>query len=149
MDLSRTVGWFTSIYPVRLQLPRRWNRRSDQIGKRATAVDSRTGHWLSVCHDTSQANGCGSRPGASKFSSTTLANSIRWWTVSRLFGFADEPTGPWHASERARRRYLIEINCLVVNGRLELWWTYSPNRHLPETIENSPGGVHLASARDH
>ena len=44
---------------------------------------------------------------------------------SKLFRFAAESTGPWH-SRKQRRRHALEINCLVVGGRLELWWTYSP-----------------------
>src|SRR5262249_49104943 len=32
---------------------------------------------------------------------------------------------PWH-SPRQRRRHALEINCLVIGGRLELSWTYNP-----------------------
>ncbi len=43
------------------------------------------------------------------------------------FQFRAESTGPWH-SPRQRRRHALEINSLVIGGRLELWWTYSAKR---------------------
>jgi non-ribosomal peptide synthase protein (TIGR01720 family) len=58
---------------------------------------------------------------------------------SRLFSFASEPIGPWH-SPLAIRRHLLEVNCLVINGQLEIGWTYSLNRHRPQTIEHIAQG---------
>jgi len=47
---------------------------------------------------------------------------------SSLFCFADESTGPWH-SPKQKRRQALETNCVVLNGRLELWWTYNQQLH--------------------
>ena len=53
VDLSRTVGWFTSIFPVRLELPdgaRKGSaRRNIEVGEGATPKNSATRHWISAC----------------------------------------------------------------------------------------------------
>jgi non-ribosomal peptide synthase protein (TIGR01720 family) len=52
---------------------------------------------------------------------------------SELFGVAQEDTGlPF--SPLGARAHLIELNALVVEGRLRLNWTYSPAVHKCETI---------------
>lgn len=45
--------------------------------------------------------------------------------ASRLFRFAAQSTGPWH-SPKQRRRHALEVNCQVIGGRLELYWSYNP-----------------------
>jgi amino acid adenylation domain-containing protein/non-ribosomal peptide synthase protein (TIGR01720 family) len=133
VDLSRTVGWFTSIYPVRLQLP------DGGIGELIKSVKEQL--------RSIPARGIGYGLQRYLAADPLLRNETepqilfnylgRFDQVvsgSRLFGFSEETTGPWH-SPRARRRYLLEVNSLVMNGRLEFSWIYSPNRHLPQTIE--------------
>ena len=50
LDLSRTAGWFTSIFPVRLELPEHRRGlaagRDAEIGKRAAAKNSATRNWI-------------------------------------------------------------------------------------------------------
>jgi non-ribosomal peptide synthase protein (TIGR01720 family) len=55
---------------------------------------------------------------------------------SRLFGFAPESTGSWYGA-RTRRPHLLEVNALVLDGRLELRWSYSARAHRRETIERA------------
>ena len=54
---------------------------------------------------------------------------------SQLLSLAPESSGPWH-SPLQRRRHALEMNSLVIDGRLEVWWTYSERLHKAETIEN-------------
>jgi non-ribosomal peptide synthase protein (TIGR01720 family) len=133
VDLSRTVGWFTSIYPVRLQAP---------VGGTAEWIKSVKEQLRSV---PARGIGYGLQrylAGDGQLSSSpepqVLFNYLGQFDQvvggSRLFGFANEPIGPWH-SPLARRRHLLEVNCLVVNGQLELGWTYSENRNRANTIE--------------
>jgi amino acid adenylation domain-containing protein/non-ribosomal peptide synthase protein (TIGR01720 family) len=51
-----------------------------------------------------------------------------------LFGWLDESPGPLE-SPRRKRRYLIEINGRICEGRLQMTWTYSRNLHKRSTIE--------------
>jgi non-ribosomal peptide synthase protein (TIGR01720 family) len=133
VDLSRTVGWFTSIYPVRLELPDGgFDELIKSVKKQLRSIPARgIGYGLQryLAADPLLRN---------ETEPQILFNYLgRFDQVvngSRLFGFAGETTGPWH-SPRARRRYLLEVNSLVMNGRLEFSWIYSPNRHRPQTIE--------------
>ena len=43
---------------------------------------------------------------------------------SELFRFARESSGPWHSAKQ-HRRFPLEINSMVLGGRLEMSWTYS------------------------
>jgi non-ribosomal peptide synthase protein (TIGR01720 family) len=131
INLSRTVGWFTSIYPVRLQMT------EQGIGEQIKSIKEQV-HAL-------PARGIGYglqrylRPDPMlRPEPQILFNYFGQFDQvvrgSGLFAFAEEGTGAWH-SPQARRRYLIEINSLVKNGRLEVAWTYSSNRHVSTTIE--------------
>ena len=47
---------------------------------------------------------------------------------SKMFRMAREGSGPWH-SPKQRRRYLLEVNSLVIDGSLKLWWTSNQSGH--------------------
>ncbi len=127
-DLSRTVGWFTSISPVRLQLPETqttWQpgdalksvkEQLRQVPKRGVGY----GILKYLNRESSLANG---------FEPAMVFNYLGQFDQvvadSRLFRFAAESTGPWH-SPRQRRRHALEINCQIIGGQLELCWTYNP-----------------------
>ena len=53
---------------------------------------------------------------------------------SSLFGLAGESSGPIH-SLRGNRSRLLELNGVIVGGRLRLDWTYSENVHRRATVE--------------
>ena len=53
---------------------------------------------------------------------------------SDLFRLGADSAGAWH-SPRALRTHTLEINCLVVGGRLEARWSYSENLHDAATVE--------------
>src|SRR5262249_20432911 len=42
---------------------------------------------------------------------------------SSLFRFASEAAGPWH-SPKQRRRYSLEVNSFVLDGKLQFSWTF-------------------------
>lgn len=50
------------------------------------------------------------------------------------FAPANEAVGPLH-SPLGTRAYLLDINASVVEGRLQVAWTYSETLHRPQTIE--------------
>ena len=52
---------------------------------------------------------------------------------STLFRFAPESSGAWHGPKQ-RRRQVLETNCVVINGRLELWWAYNQTLHPDKNI---------------
>jgi non-ribosomal peptide synthase protein (TIGR01720 family) len=133
VDLSRTVGWFTSIYPVCLHLPGQGipelvKSVKEQL-REIPAHGIGFGLQRYLVKDPLI---------SSEHEPQILFNYLGQFDQvvggSRLFSFAPELIGPWH-SPLARRRHLLEVNCLVVNGRLECRWSFSENRHRAKTIE--------------
>jgi amino acid adenylation domain-containing protein/non-ribosomal peptide synthase protein (TIGR01720 family) len=133
VDLSRTVGWFTTIYPARVRFANGGTGELiKSVKEQLRSVPARGfGYGLQRYLAADQRLVAGPEP---QILFNYLGQFDQVTGGSKLFRFASEPIGPWH-SPRARRRHLLEINSLVINGRLELWWTYSQNRHRSQTIE--------------
>jgi len=133
LDLSRTVGWFTSIHPVRLR------RSSNEAGELIKSVKEQLrsipgrgiGYGVRRYLQSDPVLANANEPG---ILFNYLGQFDQVVADSQLFAFADEPVGPWH-SPANRRRYLFEINSVVRAGCFELTWTYSENRHRRETVQ--------------
>jgi amino acid adenylation domain-containing protein/non-ribosomal peptide synthase protein (TIGR01720 family) len=148
-DLSRTVGWFTSIFPVRLQSPE--TQTSWQPGDALKSVKEQLRHiprrgigygiLKYLKRESSLAEG--SEP-AMVFN--YLGQFDQVIEGSKLFRFAADSTGSWH-SPKQRRRHALEVNCQVIGGRLELRWTC--NSGAPsETAISQLAERFLAALRD-
>ncbi|MGK3959181.1 non-ribosomal peptide synthase/polyketide synthase [Sorangium sp. So ce118] len=137
LDLSRTVGWFTTLFPVVLDMP------EAPVGEVLKAVKEQLrgipqrglGHGLlRYLHEDARTRAelAAARPAQVSFNylGQLDASEVR----SSLFGFTAEPSGPAH-SPRAARTYLLDINGWVLGGRLHMAWTYSDERHRRATIE--------------
>jgi amino acid adenylation domain-containing protein/non-ribosomal peptide synthase protein (TIGR01720 family) len=137
VDLSRTVGWFTSIFPVRLELPEAG--RAWQPGGALKSVKEqlrqvpRRGIGYGVLRYWNDDTDLSARPQPAMLFNY-LGQFDQVLMGSKLFRFASESTGPWH-SLRQRRRHVLEVNSLVINDRLEVRWTYSPHLHPEKTIQ--------------
>jgi non-ribosomal peptide synthase protein (TIGR01720 family) len=137
LDISRTVGWFTSLYPVLLESPQMdsLSRRIASIKAQIQAVSQRgIGYGLLRYANSSTApllcRGAGSQVLFNFLGQ--LDSSI---SGSSLFEPAPESTGSERAAESARP-YVFEINCCVLGGRLQCSWSYSAALHRPETVRN-------------
>ena len=53
---------------------------------------------------------------------------------SKLFRFAEESSGPWHAPSQ-KRRHVLEMNSLVTGGRLEFECGYNPALHDEKDVQ--------------
>jgi non-ribosomal peptide synthase protein (TIGR01720 family) len=137
-DLSRTVGWFTSIYPVRLE-----PGSADAPGMALRLVREQLQHarewgeryWLlrRLSPDPALRAQLAALPQAELVVNymghlETPAND------AALFRPASEPVGPLYAPD-SPRAHLIALGMAVVGGRLELRWSYSMHHHRRETIE--------------
>ncbi|MCW2917369.1 MAG: hypothetical protein JWN52_5437, partial [Actinomycetia bacterium] len=136
LDLSRTVGWFTSIYPLALtagSLPEAL--RAAKTGLRGVP-NGGLGYLLlrHMCPDRAATtrlcalpepdvlfNYLGQFEGAPK-------NDSGW-------RMADEATGEAQ-DERTPRQYALELTAAIADGRLHVRWTYSPSLHHRETVES-------------
>jgi amino acid adenylation domain-containing protein/non-ribosomal peptide synthase protein (TIGR01720 family) len=137
-DLSRTVGWLTSVFPVRLVLDRPSDRGDalKQIKEQLRQIPSRgIGYGLLryLRQDAEIRERLTSCP-QPEIAFNYLGQFDRILPDVSPFRLADEPI-QLSRSERSHRRHLIEINAMVVGDRLEVDWTYSENLHRRATIE--------------
>jgi non-ribosomal peptide synthase protein (TIGR01720 family) len=139
VDLSRTIGWFTAVYPISLPLP--------AGGGDAAQIKTIKEHLRAVPH-----HGIGY--GISRYLRGTHA-STRWPGAQIVFNYhGQHATAPAATSavytrgastgtERAPagpRPYLIEIDTSIIDGEFRAAWTYSAHHHARHTI------THLATS---
>ena len=137
-DLSRTVGWFTTIFPVLLSLegaPRPGDAMKsikEQL-RRVPAAGIGYGllRYLSGKAGISEPLASCHRP---EVSFNYLGQFDQLQTASSLFGLIQNSSGP-PCSLRGTRSHHLEINALVIDGRLRMNWTYSEDRYESATVE--------------
>jgi amino acid adenylation domain-containing protein/non-ribosomal peptide synthase protein (TIGR01720 family) len=136
LDLSRTVGWFTSIFPVQLELSETgssWNpgEALKSVKEQLRQIPQRGVGYGILRYLTPDAD-LVSRPEAPMVFNY-LGQFEQVLAGSKMFRMAHESSGPWH-SPKQRRRYLLEINSLVIDGSLKLWWTYNRRFHSESAV---------------
>ena len=131
-DLSRTLGWFTTLFPVRLRLGATdVGARLKETKERLRAVPRRgIGYGVLRYLDGVETLRAQSAP---DLVFNYLGQFDQVLAGSKLFGFAPESTGSWYGAQTARP-HLLEVNCLVIDDALELRWSYSVAAHRRETI---------------
>ena len=134
IDLSRTVGWFTSVFPVLLELeePAPLDRRAAQaVGRQLRRVPDRGVSYGMLRYL--------SDPGTALVSQPEVAFNFLGQFDATLAGVtllrprAEAP--PALRSPRGLRRHLIEVAAWVAGGRLQVDFTYSRNLHRRATVE--------------
>jgi non-ribosomal peptide synthase protein (TIGR01720 family) len=139
VDLSRTIGWFTTIYPIVLE-----SSPADDDGatlarvkQQLRRVPARGFHYglLRYMNSDRAMSETVARAGSAEILFNYLGQVDQILAESKLFSLTRESSGP-SQSEKARRSHLLEINAVVVEGRLQLTWTYSEALHRHETIES-------------
>ncbi|NOK74173.1 MAG: hybrid non-ribosomal peptide synthetase/type I polyketide synthase, partial [Chloroflexi bacterium AL-N5] len=138
VDLTRTVGWFTSLYPISLDIG-----QSSDIGEQLCAVKEQL---RAVPHD-----GLGYgilRYLASADVASVIANAPLPEVVFNYLGqldssFSDDGT-MWSMvndpkgsdiSDQTPVRHLLEVNSQVLDGKLVLTWSYNTLVHTSPTIK--------------
>ncbi|MBV6623050.1 MAG: amino acid adenylation domain-containing protein [Rivularia sp. (in: Bacteria)] len=142
VDLSRTVGWFTSIFPVSLN----WENNGDLIQilkavKEQLRLIPQQGIGYSLLRYLGRKEiieDLKKLPQA-EISFNYLGQFNQISDESQFLTPATEAIGLVQ-SPQAKRSYLIEIDCLVINHKLQLDWTYSQNLHQKTTIEKLAQG---------
>jgi amino acid adenylation domain-containing protein/non-ribosomal peptide synthase protein (TIGR01720 family) len=139
LNLSRTVGWFTSIYPVFLTL-----ENLDHLGECLKSIkeqlrqipnrgfDYGIGYYLNS--DLTIQSQLKNYPKAQvsfnylgQFTSHQIGE-IGWKLSQESSGSIHSPLG--------QRSHLIAIHGIVVDGQLDVEWQYSENFHHQTTIKN-------------
>lgn len=140
VDVTRTVGWFTTIYPIVLELG-----DAGDIGERVRAIKEQVrgvpnrgiGYGILAYLSGEIGQRLRGMP-QPQIRFNYLGQTDHSLRNSSLFGIARESAGPTQ-SPLARRPSLLEINCSVTEGRLCVHSTYYENVHHRATIERLAG----------
>ncbi|RAM49067.1 MAG: hypothetical protein C6Y22_24450 [Hapalosiphonaceae cyanobacterium JJU2] len=138
VDLSRTVGWFTTQFPVLLQLPNLTQSAATikSVKEQLRAIPQRGigyGILRYLCADTEV------KEQLQELSSPEISfnylgqfdqvQSDTDWNV------APESQGT-NQSLECIRTHRLDVSCLVITGQLRISWTYSRNSHQHDTVEH-------------
>jgi non-ribosomal peptide synthase protein (TIGR01720 family) len=139
LDISRTVGWFTSLFPVRLEL----SRRGEEVGEALKRIKEQVrgipnrgmGYGvLRYLSEDEEVREQMRRMRRGEVSFNYLGQIEAGLEKGGLFTIGEQRSGEARSVE-GERPYLLEINGLVAGGRLQLNWTYSENIHRRTRIE--------------
>ncbi|MDZ8090978.1 MAG: amino acid adenylation domain-containing protein [Nostoc sp. DedQUE05] len=142
IDLSRTVGWFTCLFPIKLELA-----AIADAGKTLKSIKEQ----LRPCQKR------GINYGILRYLSPNSAIRHQLATVPQAqvsfnyLGQFDQlsESGSWKLTQESAgaeqsklgdRTHLLEVNALVASGKLQLNWTYSQNIYQQSTIEALAAG---------
>ncbi len=137
MDLTRTVGWFTSIYPVLFEC-----RSGEtlietvrQVKEKLRAVPAHGAGYNLLHYGAERVSRAGSAP--------VLFNYLGQWDRATRGDARVRLSGPLRAVTAATgpRPYLLEINAYIFDGRLRLDWSYAADCYRPSTIQHLAGAV--------
>lgn len=139
IDLSRTVGWFTSIFPVLLTLEENLEpgEALKVVKEQLRSIPNR-GIGYGVLRYLSKDAQLQTLPQA-EVRFNYLGQFDQVLPESSLFKLVNQTPGV-SRSLADNRRYLIDINGFVLGGQLQLEWTYSEQIHKLTTIEQLTTG---------
>lgn len=138
IDLTRTVGWFTSIYPILLSFdPSAEGGIMGSVKEQARRVPQK-GLGYGVLRYLERHQELRQIPQA-EISFNYFGQFDQHFNAYSLFRPAQESAGST-AGANNPRAYLIDVNCSVLGGELETVWSYSENIHRRETIERLARG---------
>ncbi|HYG65160.1 MAG TPA: amino acid adenylation domain-containing protein [Thermoanaerobaculia bacterium] len=146
VDLSRTVGWLTSTWPLRLELPDGGGPGASlkEVKERVRRVPGRgIGYGLLRHLADDEAAAALRRQPRPDVSFNYLGRTDDPVASSGPFRLAPEPGGG-ASDPRNPRPHPLAIDAVVLGGELRLVWIYDRGRWLPETIERV-----AAAALDH
>ena len=131
LDVSRTAGWFTSLYPVVVDIDAELGpgEQLQCVKEQLRAVPNRGLSYEALRYLRPDAD----LRAAMRRVPTPEVSFNYLGQLGREAG-ARFRTGAARSAQQTRR-HLLEINGSVYGGVLEITWTYSTTRHRRETIE--------------
>jgi non-ribosomal peptide synthase protein (TIGR01720 family) len=138
VDLTRTVGWFTTVFPVVLDVDAHANAGATikSVKEQLRAIPTRgLGHG--VLRFLREGDAVSAELAAlpqAEVSFNYLGQLDQALPESSPFRWARESSGPTH-SPRARRPYLLDFNASVAKGVLTVRFLYSEAKHERATVE--------------
>ncbi|WP_436866190.1 amino acid adenylation domain-containing protein [Bacillus fungorum] len=141
LDVSRTVGWFTSEFPVMLELDCSLTSVMSQIQEQLKKIPQRGFSYglLRYLHSQNHVREQFAALAKPEVSFNYLGQFNEVSSVESMFEAAPESMGSLR-SARDQRNYLVDINGAVIDGCLRFNWEYSDNLHHRATIEQLAQG---------
>jgi non-ribosomal peptide synthase protein (TIGR01720 family) len=148
VDVSRTVGWFTSLFPVLLDIGAATDvgEALKLVKEALRAVPSRgVGYGL-----LRYLGGADALPTSEPEVSFNYLGQLDGGNTDLPFRVATEDVGASQDAGNARP-HLIDVSAYVRDGRLQMQWAYSAAIHEPHTIDALAEGfvVHLRNLIAH
>ncbi|HLO02127.1 MAG TPA: SDR family NAD(P)-dependent oxidoreductase [Symbiobacteriaceae bacterium] len=137
VDVSRTVGWFTAVYPLLLTVPQGGLGELLKAVKEYVRQVPNRGMGYGLLRylrgDEALSRQLAALPQA-PISFLLLGQTNQEGAVEGVFRRAPESAGAHHHPE-GPRKYLLDVDAGVHDGRLVVNFTYSAQVHRAETIE--------------
>lgn len=135
VDLSRTVGWFTAIFPVILTLPPSEDHDAalQSVAEQLRRVPSH-GLGYGILRYLARHDNLRRDDSASGITFNYLGQIDLGMGVSSFLRLSPERIGGTR-SPREARDYLLEVNSFAAGGRLHVEWTYPKPCYRQATIE--------------
>ncbi|WJK47548.1 amino acid adenylation domain-containing protein [Chitinophagaceae bacterium DXS] len=131
VDISRTVGWFTSLYPVLLQVGnKREGAAIRQVKEQLRHVPAKGIGYGVLKYINKELSLQGSAPWEIVFNYLGQLDNI---TKNKGLAIADESPGAGINGEH-RVYEKLSVNSFVLNGKLILNWTYSSKHYQEQTV---------------
>lgn len=142
LDISRTVGWFTSTYPLLLEAAANDSPTETlkSVKEQIRAVPLRgVGYGIAryLSSDRGYVEQLESQPPAEVLFNY-LGQIDQLLAAGGDWQLLPEASGPEHAADEPRG-HLLEVEGIVHRGCLRMIWKYSRNLHAPATIERIAG----------
>lgn len=138
VNLSRTIGWFTSVFPVLLNLGDTFDPGNGlkKVKEQLRSIPNRGigyGVLRYLSDEPEITEQLRTLPQA-EVVFNYLGQFDQNISQSSLFDLAPESSGLAN-SPKGKRSHLLEINGMVSQGKLQLKWSYSQNIHNRATVE--------------
>ncbi|MDX7999530.1 amino acid adenylation domain-containing protein [Xenorhabdus sp. Reich] len=137
VDVSRTVGWFTAIYPLLLDLPASCPpEQLIPMVKEAVRQVPYSGAGYGALRAFSDMSGMNSLPDfpSADICFNYLGQFTRSFHQTPLSGVADMVREHRHAPDNFRQ-YALEVDSYIDEGQLQIEWTYNRQCYQDETID--------------
>jgi amino acid adenylation domain-containing protein/non-ribosomal peptide synthase protein (TIGR01720 family) len=142
VDLSRTVGWFTTLFPARLRLDYKHHNTSkgQHTGEVLVSIKEQLrqipnkGMGFGLLRHMSKAGFELRECPLGEVSFNYLGQVDQSLPDGSPFGPASESSGPAHHPD-AKRSHLIDVIASVIDGQLRMEWLYCQEMYRRETIE--------------
>ncbi|MBX9256320.1 amino acid adenylation domain-containing protein, partial [Desmonostoc muscorum CCALA 125] len=139
VDLSRTIGWFTTIFPVfvQVEVTNDFGNVLKSVKEQLRAIPNKgIGYGLlRYLNLDAEILAQVQKIPISEISFNYLGQFTQVVSTSSLVQLASE-SGGQSQSLQGHRQYLLDINSVIADERLQIDWTYSSNIHQQTTIEN-------------